>query len=99
MPCTHPASALKPDSAEQSSGKVTLKFCCTACLAPITKQFMLATPEPTLPVEPEIADLLEMAPPIAPPAELQQQPKRRGRGHNNSPWHRFTGVQPTGVTS
>lgn len=45
-PCTHPASSLKPDTAEQSNGTVTLKFVCVSCLTPITKQFTLGGPAP-----------------------------------------------------
>lgn len=79
MPCVHPASSLKPDTAEQSNGAVTIRFCCTSCLTPITKQFMLAAPEPEAPAS-GIEELLSDSPAIPAPKV------RRGE---NSPWRHF----------
>lgn len=78
--CNHPASSLKPDSAEQSNGTVTIRFCCQSCLAPITKQFMLTMPE----AAPSFIDELQAA--SEPVAAVTAPKARRGA---NSPWRHF----------
>ena len=84
--CPHPASSLKPSTAEQSGNSVTIKFCCVSCLAPITKQFMLSSPEPLPQVEAEIADLLTL-----PESDMPLAPAKVRRGEN-SPWRRYSTV-------
>jgi hypothetical protein len=77
--CPHPASALKPDTAEQSNGSVTVRFCCNACLTPITKQFMLSVPEPAMPAN-GLGDLLQQD------EGATVAPVRRGA---NSSWRQY----------
>jgi hypothetical protein len=91
MPCTHPLASLKSESASTSTnGTITVRFACTSCGAPITKQFMGQTPEPRPPAGAGIRDLglLEM-PPVVP------EPTRKVRRGANSPWRKYNAVTPT----
>lgn len=90
MPCDHPASSLKPDTAEQRNGKVTVRFCCVSCLAPITKVFLVQTPDAIPAVDEGIAALLNMSAPDVPEAA---NARRGGR----TPWRRWEGPGPAPV--
>ncbi len=83
MPCSHPLASLKPETAEQDKGQVTIRFACTDCLARITKAFMVATPDPLPHVEKEIADLLTL-----PESGMPTKPAKVRRGEN-SPWRQY----------
>jgi hypothetical protein len=83
--CDHPASALKPSTAEQLHGNVTVRFCCTVCLVPISKTFMLSSPEPLPRVEKEIEDLLALPEPTP---DMPVMPAKVNRGESLHPWRR-----------
>lgn len=55
MACEHPASSLRVESVVSGLHEsLTLRFTCSRCLAPITKEFLGTLPEPSVHVGGEV---------------------------------------------